>query len=102
MAAVRAGGGAARLRPSHERERKLAPQRLAEPHAEESPSPHVFRLVLHPDCGNVAGIWLQSLFQRLSRQRIELLDAKDRHIVRIQLLAALYQFKVNLAGAEQD
>ena len=44
----------------------------------------------------------ERLAQQVARERIKLLDADDRHVVALELVALLLQLEIDLAGAEED
>ena len=101
MAAGAAGGGAGSALAVNAAERKSFQQPFAEMDFQESPGSHILWFLLHPENRRAFAVIGQRHFQRMPRQRVELLDSHDRHIRFVYLLALLLQFVIDFAGAEQ-
>ena len=68
----------------------------------EHPRPAVARLILHPDDLLGRAILREDRLDFLLRERIELLDAHDRHVRRLVLVAAGVEVEEDLAAAQQQ
>ena len=80
---------------------RLVEQRL-DPGLREAPRARIQRLLLAPDNRLGVGVHVQVLLELLPRERVELLDARKRHVVNLVVGAVLVECRVDLAGAEHD
>jgi len=80
----------------------LAPEDLLELRGDIRPRAHVLRLLLAPDQAGVAAVGVGDFGEAVAMQRVELLDADDRGIGDLVLLAVVEEVVVDLARAEDD
>ena len=81
---------------------QLVRQHLGQRQPERRPRALVGRLLLHPEVLLGVRVLVQRLGQPPLRQRRELLDAHDRHVVAVVLGLARGQLVVDLAAGQQD
>jgi hypothetical protein len=80
---------------------RLVEQRL-DARLREAPRARVERLLLRPHNRLGVGVLVEVLAQLLPREGVQLLDARDGHIVNVVVGAVLVQRRVHLARAEDD
>ena len=80
----------------------LLGQQLGQRQAERRPCALVGRLLLHPEELLGVGVAVERLVEPPPRQRCELLDPHDRHVLALVLGLARHQLVVDLAAGHQD
>src|SRR5260221_14336781 len=90
--------GTRRRRPTHFVERMATEERLSEAQPQVASRAHVLRFFLHPHGGRLLGVGRERATDLRIRERVELLDAHDGHVLSRELLPFLFEVESDLPG----
>src|ERR1043166_3714615 len=101
MASGRPCGRTRGLRATDDQERESAENFVAKLRPEEAAGAHVHGFFLDPGEGRGVGQRLQHGLQWLERQRVELFEPHDSHVLALEFPSSGFDFVEDLTGAEQ-